>query len=177
MAPRVRTIDQAAEWLQKADPDTAFTKTALRRMVVTGQLPSVRVGHKYLIDLGTLEVFLQGATRNQHKDYEDYEVLQPINIIDSGEVDFSCHCIAPVQDRSYLNIGKELHGFKPEELVVHLSDEAQNLRFYSKKRNCHFSAVLKDAYSLVEFPYNAAGFLRFTLICESDCTVRQRIVP
>lgn len=59
--PRMRTIDQAAEWLLATDPDTALTKTALRRLVTTGKLPSVRVGQKYLISLETLEDYLQGA--------------------------------------------------------------------------------------------------------------------
>ena len=58
---RMRTIDQAAAWLQENDPETALTKSALRRLVVTGQLPSVRVGQKYLISLETLEDYLAGA--------------------------------------------------------------------------------------------------------------------
>ncbi len=61
MASRMRTIDQAAVWLQENDPETALTKTALRRLVVTGQLPSVRIGQKYLISLETLEDYLAGA--------------------------------------------------------------------------------------------------------------------
>lgn len=61
MSARIRTIDQASAWLKEADPETAVTKTALRRLVTTGQLPSVRVGSKYLVDLEMLEKFLQGA--------------------------------------------------------------------------------------------------------------------
>lgn len=61
MASRMRTIDQAAAWLQENDPGTALTKTALRRLVVTGQLPCVRVGQKYLLSLETLEGYLAGA--------------------------------------------------------------------------------------------------------------------
>lgn len=57
----MRTIDQAASWLQETDPDTALTKTALRRLVVTGNLPSVRIGQKYLISLEALEDYLRGA--------------------------------------------------------------------------------------------------------------------
>ena len=60
MAPRMRTIDQAVAWLRENDPDCAFTKTALRRLVVTGQFPSVRVGVKYLIDLDGLADYLRG---------------------------------------------------------------------------------------------------------------------
>ena len=59
--PRMRTIDEAAKWLLENDPETALTKTALRRLVVTGQLPSVRVGQKYLISLETLESYLRGS--------------------------------------------------------------------------------------------------------------------
>ena len=59
--PRMRTIDQAAEWLRANDPETAFTKTALRRLVTTGELPCVRVGQKYLVSLETLEDYLQVA--------------------------------------------------------------------------------------------------------------------
>ena len=60
MTPRMRTIDQAAAWLLENDPGCAFTKTALRRMVVTGKFPSVKVGTKYLIDLDRLADFLRG---------------------------------------------------------------------------------------------------------------------
>lgn len=62
MLPRMRTIDQAAAWLQENDPGTAFTKTALRRLVVSGKLPSVRVGQKYLVNLDTIEDYLLGQT-------------------------------------------------------------------------------------------------------------------
>jgi len=60
MLPRMRTISEAAAWLREADPDTAFTQTALRRLVVTGQLPCVRVGQKYLVNLDAVESFLSG---------------------------------------------------------------------------------------------------------------------
>ncbi len=57
---KMRTIEQAASWLQENDPETALTKTALRRLVVTGKLPCVRIGQKYLIALETLEDYLAG---------------------------------------------------------------------------------------------------------------------
>ena len=61
MAPRMRTIDQSIAWLREADPDTAFTETALRNMVISGQFPSVKIGRKYLIDLDALVDFLRGG--------------------------------------------------------------------------------------------------------------------
>ena len=51
---RMRTIDQTIAAIRSADPDTALTVTALRRMVRSGDVPSVRVGAKYLIDLDGL---------------------------------------------------------------------------------------------------------------------------
>jgi hypothetical protein len=43
------------------DSETAITPNALRRMVVTNQVPCVKIGKKYLIDLDTLESFLKGT--------------------------------------------------------------------------------------------------------------------
>ena len=55
---RMRTIDQAYAELHAADPRCALAKTALRRMVVSGRIPSVRVGPKYLLDIDRLEEYL-----------------------------------------------------------------------------------------------------------------------
>lgn len=56
--PRMRTIEQAAAWVLETDPCTALTKTGLRRLVISGELPSVKVGKKYLLDLDVLESYL-----------------------------------------------------------------------------------------------------------------------
>ena len=66
--PRMRTIDQTAEWLRETDPETALTKTALRRLVTTGQLPTVRIGQKYLIDLDMLGDFLKGTLQKMEEE-------------------------------------------------------------------------------------------------------------
>lgn len=55
---RMRTIDQAAEYVRAIDPDTALNKTAIRRKVIAGEIPSSRAGRKYLLDLDRLEEFL-----------------------------------------------------------------------------------------------------------------------
>jgi len=62
---RMRTIDQAAAYIRERDGETAITKTALRRLIVTGRLAHVQVGSKYLIDLDVLEGFLRGETAPQ----------------------------------------------------------------------------------------------------------------
>lgn len=59
---RMRTIEQAAGYIKANDPETAVTKTALRRLVVAGAIPSVRVGQKYLVSLEAVDNYLAGAT-------------------------------------------------------------------------------------------------------------------
>lgn len=58
---RMRTIDQCADYLKATDPETALTKTALRRLVTTGAVPSVKVGKKYLIALENIDAYLSGG--------------------------------------------------------------------------------------------------------------------
>ena len=56
----MRTIPEAYAHLLREDPETAVTKTALRRMVVSGAVPSVKVGRKYLVPLEALDAYLSG---------------------------------------------------------------------------------------------------------------------
>lgn len=55
---RLRTIEEAARTIREKDPGTALTRTALRRWVISGELPSTKAGRKYLVDLDTLEQHL-----------------------------------------------------------------------------------------------------------------------
>ena len=48
--PRMRTIAECAQLLKEADPGTAITKNAIRTKVLTGEIPSVQVGRKRLIN-------------------------------------------------------------------------------------------------------------------------------
>ena len=54
MMARMRTLPETAAYLKKQDPQTAVTLTALRRMVKNGELPSVTVGVKRLINIDVL---------------------------------------------------------------------------------------------------------------------------
>ena len=56
---RMRTIPQAAAWAKETDPQTALTQTALRRLVLTGEIPHVAVGKKRLVALEDLESYLE----------------------------------------------------------------------------------------------------------------------
>ena len=58
MLPRMRTIAEAYKYLQKSDPDTAMNPHAIRKLILTQTIPSVKSGNKYLINLDTLEDYL-----------------------------------------------------------------------------------------------------------------------
>ena len=60
---RMRSIEEGFKEIKEADPGTALTKTALRRLVTTGEIPSVRIGTKYLFDLDAVERYLRGELK------------------------------------------------------------------------------------------------------------------
>lgn len=60
--PRMRTIDAAIRELKEADPETAITKYYLRQLIVTNQIPHVKAGKKYLLNMAVLEDFLGGGS-------------------------------------------------------------------------------------------------------------------
>ena len=64
---RLRTLEQAHAELLAADPSCALARTALRRMVIAGQIPSVRVGTKYLVDIDRLPEYLFPAAEDKPK--------------------------------------------------------------------------------------------------------------
>lgn len=58
---KLRTIDQLYEEVKRIDPDTALTKTAIRRLVISGQLTSIKAGKKYLVSLEALEAYVAAS--------------------------------------------------------------------------------------------------------------------
>jgi len=59
--PRLRTLTETYSYIKEMDPATAITPNALRRMVVSGQVPCVKAGKKYLLDLDVLFEYLKGT--------------------------------------------------------------------------------------------------------------------
>ena len=52
--PRMRTIPMALKEIKEIDPNTSLTLSALRRMVKTGEIPSINIKSKKLINLDLL---------------------------------------------------------------------------------------------------------------------------
>lgn len=79
---RMRGIEEGFREIQANDPGTALTKTALRRLVTTGQIPSVKIGTKYLIDLDAVDRYLQGdlPQLRQEPDQPQYGAIRRIGV-------------------------------------------------------------------------------------------------
>jgi len=58
---QIRTINAAIEELRSKDQDNCLTKNGLRQLIITGKIPSVSIGNKYLVSMETLSSFLQGS--------------------------------------------------------------------------------------------------------------------
>ena len=56
--PRMRTVHEAAQELKKLDPNTAVTEYHIRRLVLSGKLPRLKAGKKYLINFDALLDYL-----------------------------------------------------------------------------------------------------------------------
>lgn len=52
---RWRKIRDGYAEIKAADPNTALSESAIRRMVLRGDIPSYRIGTHYLIDLDDLD--------------------------------------------------------------------------------------------------------------------------
>ncbi len=57
--PRMRTLDECYRELKLLDPNTAVSKYFVRRLAVSGAIPTVKCGCKRLINLDGLIEYLQ----------------------------------------------------------------------------------------------------------------------
>ncbi len=62
---KIRTVNTAFAEIIEKDPDTALTKTAIRRILKSGAIPSLQVGNKVIFDMNDLEEILdKGFIKN-----------------------------------------------------------------------------------------------------------------
>lgn len=62
---KMRTIEGAAEELRRQDPETVITSSMLRRWILSGSLPHIKSGKKYLINMEVLARFLEGQSQDE----------------------------------------------------------------------------------------------------------------
>ena len=57
--PRMRTLTEAYGCIKEADPETAFTANYVRCLIVSGAIPRMKCGKKYLVDVDLLIEYLR----------------------------------------------------------------------------------------------------------------------
>ena len=60
---RMRLISEAYAEIKEADPNTAITMTAFRRLVLDGRIPSIMIGNKRVVSMESVESFFQYGDR------------------------------------------------------------------------------------------------------------------
>lgn len=79
--PRMRLLKQAHAEILAADPDTALTMTALRRLVLSGAIPVVYSGRKRFINMDALMDYLSGAGATKEAPVpNDLGEIRPIQV-------------------------------------------------------------------------------------------------
>lgn len=69
--PRIRTIKSALAEIKGMDSKTALTEYRIRQLVINGEVPSMKCGNKYLVDVDILMKVLEGDA-NGEKQQEIY---------------------------------------------------------------------------------------------------------
>ena len=67
--PRMRTLDKCAVMRRELDPDTAVSKHYVRRLALTGEIPTVMCGRKRLINFDKLIEYLNEPHTESAKMY------------------------------------------------------------------------------------------------------------
>ena len=70
---RYRTIKGAVQELKAEDPNTEITEYLLRKLVVSGEIPSLKSGNKYIINVDELLDDIERARYKKNPPDEKYE--------------------------------------------------------------------------------------------------------
>lgn len=64
MDKKIRTVNTAFEEIKTKDPHTAITKNAIRNLLASGVIPSLKVGTRTIFDLNDLEAYINSEMYN-----------------------------------------------------------------------------------------------------------------
>ena len=78
--PRMRTVKEAMDTIKEADPHTALSEHAIRRLIKTGHIPVVTSGRRFLINLDILLGYLENPEENQLVPNESIGTIRRIEI-------------------------------------------------------------------------------------------------
>lgn len=57
---QIRTIKEAFAEIKSKDNNTSLTLSGFRKLVVSGEIPSIRRGNKWLVDMAVVESYFKG---------------------------------------------------------------------------------------------------------------------
>jgi len=57
--PRMRTLSEAYAYIKEKDPETAISANFVRCLIVSGTVPRMKCGKKYLVDVDVLMDYLR----------------------------------------------------------------------------------------------------------------------
>lgn len=78
--PRMRTVKEAMGTIKEADPHTALSEHAIRRLIKTGHIPVVTSGRRFLINLDTLLDYLENPEESHPLQNETAGTIRRIEI-------------------------------------------------------------------------------------------------
>ena len=67
----MRTQKEVMQYIKEQDPETRITPNALRNMIISGKIPHVRVGSKYLIDIDMIDAYLDDLSLSESNTTHD----------------------------------------------------------------------------------------------------------
>ena len=56
---KIRSLREALAYIKTLDADTGISENAIRRLVVFGKVPSVKIGKKYLVNVDMLVSYFE----------------------------------------------------------------------------------------------------------------------
>ncbi|MHB8963283.1 MAG: hypothetical protein ACYC5K_09050 [Saccharofermentanales bacterium] len=63
---KVRSLRETILYIRSFDADTSISENAIRMLVITGTIPSVKVGKKYLVNVDTVISFFDGKLSGRY---------------------------------------------------------------------------------------------------------------
>jgi len=72
----MRSIKEVYEIIKSEDSDTALTLSGLRSLVISGKIPTVKIGRKILISYESVIEYLKNPTKDVCK--EKYGVIRQV---------------------------------------------------------------------------------------------------
>lgn len=124
------------------------------------------------IRLCELEAAADGVYVKRDIRYPNYVWSEACKVVESGKIDFDQKCEKICRPSAYVNIGKNMKGFYPEELEEKLSDEVQNFVSYDKKKGI-FSNIgkIENGYVILEQSFDMSGFIKIKVECKKSCVI------